>query len=416
MGSPASLRDFRFKVGGTFNTAFTNAADAAGGWNTSASILKLRIAGFDQTGLVREGLPDETIQTRMYGRPAPYAGLRKGTLRVSPYLAGAESGITAHPEAIWLNAMMGGCQLPTNARSATVTDGASTDIGNIAMISADTHAVVGQAVLCGVKGDGRGNGEVKIITGIDGAGINVTPETTLAMATGDTVVFSTTVYLDQDAAQKYIDFMAIGHATPDQRQGIGCGGTFTISGIAPGELPKVDTDLMVPEHRWVPSSERGTMSQAAPSGNEPAYDRSIGSLQIQQTDSTATRDLFQGGDFALDPGLALEEIPDLGGVNGVGGYCKVPGAARMEATVLAAEDMRGLVDDFQNRTTKAAIMQFGHAAERTAAFEFQKCHLADMPIDATINNQAGVKIVLEADDDYVSGSELQSSAVRVHMF
>jgi hypothetical protein len=78
--------------------------------------------------------------------------------------------------------------------------------------------------------------------------------------------------------------------------------------------------------------------------------------------------------------------------------------------------MRGLVDDFQNRTTKAAIMQFGHAAERTAAFEFQKCHLADMPIDATINNQAGVKIVLEADDDYVSGSELQSSAVRVHMF
>jgi hypothetical protein len=416
MGSPASLRDFRFKVGTTFNTSMTNGADANGSWNTSATTTKLRIAGFDDTGLVQEGIPDETLQTRLYGRPAPYAGLRKGTLRVSPYLAGAETGLTAHPEAIWLNAMMGGCQLPTNARTATVTDGASSSNQNIALLSASTHAVVGMAVLCGVKGDGRGNGEVKVITGIDASGINIGSETVAAMDTGDTVRFSTTVFLDPDAATRYLDWFAIGAATADQRQGVGCAGTFTISGTAPGELPKIDTDLMVPEWRPVPSNERATISYAAPSGNEPAYDRSIGMLQIQQSDSDPARDLFQGGDYAVDPGLALEEVPDLAGINGVGGYCKTPGAARIEATVLTDEDMTGLYDDFTARTNKVVVLQFGHAAEKCAAFELQKCHLADAPVSATINNQSAVKVVFEADDDYTANGELQSSALRIHMF
>lgn len=414
MASPNSIREFRYKATTDFNTTFLNAAN--GSWDVGGAVVKLRIVGFDDSGLVREGLPNETMQTRIYGKPAPIPGLRKGSLKVSTYLGGAESDTTACPEATLVSKFMGGIINPSNTRAAVVEAG-TMSARNVVLGSANTYVSVGMAALVGVKGDSRGNGEVKIVSSVDAGGITFATVCSGTPAAGDALVFGTTCYLDPTATQEYIDTLSIGHATADQRQTIGGSGTFGISGTGIGELPKLDVELMVADHRYVPANERSALDQVnTGSGNTPPFERGIGMLQIYDDDTTTTRQVFKGGEISFTPGLAVEAHPDLSGVNGVGGWQKMPGAATMEATLLFDEDMPGLVTNFENETSKAVVLQYGHTATKCVAIDMQKCHLTDLPVPKAINNLSGVAVKLEAGDDYSATGELASSAFRIHWF
>jgi len=416
MASPSSIREFRFRVGTTFNTTHANAANATHWGANATDVTKMRLVAFDDTGLVQDGLASEELITRLYGRPAPYPGLRVGSMKFSAYLCGAESNVDDSPEATLLSKMMGGIQAPTNARSAVVGASAEMTSVNAALGSANTYCSAGMGVLVGVKGDGRGAGEVKIVSSVDSEAIQFTSVCSGTPIATDALVFSTTIYLDQTATQNYFDTLAIGHATDDQRQTIGGAGTFGISGTGPGELPKIDVDLTVADHQYAPTGSRSSLAHGTdPDGNDPAHDRAIGMFQLGDTDST-TRAVYAGGDFAVSPNVTVEGHPDLNGVNGIGGFQAMPGAPTLEATLLMDEDTEGLVSDFEDRTDKSVVLQYGHTATKCAAVEMPLCHLTALPVPATINNLSGVKISLEAQDDYTSDGELQSSPLRIHLF
>jgi len=409
----SSLRELRVKIGTTFNTSFTNAA--ATDWNTDNST-KIRATEIDTTGLVQEGLEDETVQARKYAKKSPHPGLRKGSVKFTMYADGAPSGVTAGGLGNLLEAAMGGIQNPTNARSTTAA--ASVSSTNISINSADTYAVAGQAVLVGTKGDGRGGGEVKIIDEVGVNFVSVWPACAGTPLLGDSIVFSTTAYLDDDSAKNYVDGLIIGDDSADQRQWIGGSPVFTVEGTAPGELPTVSFDFTVGDHQYVEASgDRASFDHAAAvTGGDPAHERAIGLVHIGDSLATA-RTSRQVGDISISPSLELFEKPEPGGVNGVGGHERAPAVPEMEMSLLFDQDMPGLSQDFNAGTAKSAIVQFGYHPAGTFAVEMQRCFLADLPRRDDLDGLTVSKIKIRADEDYsVGNTDLNRSALRIHRF
>lgn len=408
------LKEFRFRATGTFGVNHLNAA-ADGMWNTSlANVHKLQVTALDDSGLEQPGIEDETIQTRKYASPPPIPGLARGTVKVTTYLPGAYANVDPTPEMNMAWAILGGHQGPTNARSTTA--GAAVDTTNIAGTSLNTYAVAGMMVLCGVKGDGRGGGEVKPINStVDGGHIGLAVATAAAVDTDDPLVFGTAVFPDEDATQQYIDGLIVGHGTANQRQFIGAKGELAFSGLGVGELPKMDTTLTPADWRWCPSDGRASFTQGtAAQGGEPAFNKAIGLVHIGDN-GDSTRTAFKCGEFSFNPGHVTDDVPEPSGINGLGAVETMPGAATLEVTVLVDEDA-GLIDDFANQTAKTVIVQLGHTARRCVAFHFPKCYLAARPQPAALGNSAAMKLMFRCDESYVSGDDLQSAAWSIHQF
>jgi len=414
MASPLALREVRVKTGSTFRTEHQNAASSD--WNAvDGTATKLRVTVYDDSGLVQEGLEDESLQTRMHAKDAPYEGLRGGTIKLAGYLGGAHANVDWSVGAIIANALLGGCVNPTTARSTVVIAGTITTL-NIPYDASLANVVAGQAMLLGTRGDGRGGGEVKPIASVTANAAQLDVAAAVAPNAGDAIVFSTTAYLDEDVAQTYIDGLGIGHATADQRQWIGGAGGLSITGLVPGEAPVMETELMVGDHQYVPTGDRTTLSHAvSPQGNDPATERGLGMFQVSDHDST-TRTLVKGGDITFESGVAVEAFPNHAGLNGLGGFQRIPGVPKMEFTLLYDEDMLGLRDDFTGQTAKLIIYQTGTSATQTAAIEFPKAYLAAAPVPAALGNVSGVKIAVHGTEDFVASDNLLSSAVRIHWF
>lgn len=417
MASPAKIRELRVRPVATFNSNFTNGG--ASTWNViDSNAYKLRVQEYDDSGLTREGIPDETLQTRMYAKPDPVPGLSKGKLKFS-FFAGSASGAnvnTAPTEAIIVNAFLGGILECMNYRRAVA--GVNNDVNciNVGHGSANSFALNGHAVLVGKKGDGRGNGEVKPVVRSNTTHIVLGIACNAAPAAGDLLSVSTTTFIDETATQEYLDTYALGHATADHRQTIGGMGAIKLKDAGTGGLPKWEVDLAVADHRWCDTNSRSTMAHSnAPLGADPPFSKAIGMIQIGDFGSN-TRAVYKGGDIAFDPGIAYEEIPGAHGVNGMAGHQKVPGVPVAELTLLTDEDMPGLDDDFIAGTAKTIIMQFGHEAGRCMAVELPKAYLDAAPSSAALNNLHAVKLKFHGTEDYNSGSAVLSSAVRIHMF
>jgi hypothetical protein len=413
MASPQSLRELRFLVGTTFNTTFTNAASLS--WNAvDATAHKVRVTEYDDSGLVQEGIEDETLQTRMHAKPAAVEGLRKGTLKISTYAGAAYSNLAVPPEMNIVRAMMGGLQLTTNARSSTISTGSTTT--NINVTSADTYVVAGQMCLVGVKGDGRGGGECLPINSVGTNFVETAVACAVAPNTGDAITFSDTAYLDEDAAQQYIDTLGIGHATADQRQTIGGTGTFTVTGMGPGELPKLEIELLVADHQYVAIGDRSSLTPGTgPQSGGVPYERGIGRVHIgDYNDSTRTARKCGSLVFS-SAGVVNEEQPSPSGVNGLDGWQHMPGVPTVECTLLFDEDF-GLIADWEGQTAKTVIFQLGHLAAGCVAIELPYALLDALPVPEALNNLSGLKLMMHGTEDYVASNDLRSSPVRIHWF
>ena len=226
MASPTAIREIRVRTYTTFTESFSNAA--AGAMNAlDGTTDKLRVTEYDPSGLVQENFPDETLRTRFHAQGSSINGLSKGTFTHSMYFGGAWANVDATPEEALLKVACGNQALPSTARTGTAGANSTTTSLNVASI--DARIVAGQAVLIGVKGDGRGGGEVKPVNAVSGDLATLAIATAVAAAEGDAVVYSSTTYPDEDATQQYIEMLAIGHGTADQRQALNCVPTFSIS-------------------------------------------------------------------------------------------------------------------------------------------------------------------------------------------
>jgi len=331
------------------------------------------------------------------------------------YADGAYANIATTPSADLMSAAVGAVASPTVARTNTLEASASHSTVNIICVGAGTVAQNGMAVLCGKRNDGRGNGELKVMNHVSTDAIGLAQALNAPMAVSDVIVYSTTTYLDEDATQQYVDHVAVGKGTADQRQSIGGAAMLTgITAMAPGETPKLDLEVFPSDHQWVPStgSQRTTMSKGtAPQGQNPSQG-GIGMCHIGDY-GTSTRTVVKCADLTVTPNVSHEAAPEFTGPNGIGGWCKIPGVVTGEATLLIDEDF-GLVADWEAKTEKTIIFQMGHTPGRTFGVEYVKCTLDALPQRVAVGNLTGMKITFHGDEAYVSGSAILSSSLRIH--
>ena len=408
----STLREVRARfTDGTMSTAFVNAASAT--WVTTAAT-KVRPIAVDDSGLTQEGIEDETLETRMYRKRPNHPGLRKGSAKIDMYVDGAPSNTDMGFVGSMFQVAMGGIVGPTNARTSTFAAGSSTT--NFNVDSANTYVVVGQGLKVGVKGDTRGNGEIKICTKIAADGGDLYPACQGAPTSGDPVAFCTTAFLDEDTAQNYVDLLLIGDDAADQRQTIGGAVTFGIEGIAPGELPKVSWDVQSADHQYVEAAgDRASFDHnAAAAGSDPAHDRAIGLVHVGDSLATARTSRKAAG-ITVSPNLVVLEHPEPGGVNGIGAYERAPGVPEIEMSLLHDQDMPGLANDYNAGTAKSVIAQFGHHTGATFAVEFPNCYVKDLPMRDEEDGLTVSKVAFRANEDFTAGStDLNRSAMRIH--
>ena len=407
---PDRIKELRMLIGETFNTTFTD-ADAAG-WAADTAY-KLGAVEVDASGVRHEGIVSEVIQGRLAGAPKNILGLKTGSIKVGMYAGRGSADTTAPMMATILQAVIGGLTSPDPKTDLCEADCTTTTI------KATAHGnVVGQCVLVGVRGDARGNGEVRRIATVD------TNEYTLDMALsaapneGDAIVNSHTAYLDATQAQKYMDLLCIGYTAANQWQAIGCNGPFSIEGLGIGEIPRLVFDLMFGDYQRVGAGELDQLepSQASLGLDAPA-NKALGGFFVQNYGVT-TRATFDGGEFSIDPAVMYEPVEDRNGVNGRGGLRKTGIRPAIEFVTHFSTDMPGLKDDWEAGTAKQLLWQFGCTAQNCFAISVPKFYLDEAPVDNPINNLEGVKIVGHAEEPTVSSPavELESASISFHWF
>lgn len=422
MGSPFAIRQLDYKSDTTFATTFGNASAFSG--------TKLPILSYDASGLEYGFEPDPGMQTRRYARQQPVPGQREGSFTFSTPADAGASDNTANIIATFLSKIMGGIQTANDSdRSITLDDsgtgGPSHSTSRIYAASGTFNSeVVGSGIMLGTRGDGKGNGEVRRISAVGTEGSSDYADVDMLWsgtpADTDVAVIATTVYLDPDATQEYIDFLAMGHPSNVQRQMISCQGVFELQSLAPGEKPRFMFTMTPADWEWS-TSNLGTLSSTVPSKVYPG-ERGLGGLFLQDNGSTG-RTVFKGGDVAL-PSF-MEYVPDdsHNGVNGKGGWTKMPTSPIISLTLQMDEDMPGLYNDFANEAVggssaqaKQLMVQYGHTKQQCFAIDIPKCYLLGDPKETDLNGLAAVRITLQADEAATSGTDLARSPIRFHFF
>lgn len=406
---PESIREVRALIGTAAHTAFTAANNAA--WAAGTAYV-LPVTSIDLSKLVHQGIENKTLQRRMYAGPASKAGLSNSEISLSLPLGMGSANTTAPFEATLLSAFFGGLASPTAKTDLCEADCTAT------LLKATGHGMsAGMAVLVGAPGDGRGNGEVRRIASV------TTDEITLEMAlsaapnTGDALVYSHTVYLDQSATQSYLDLLVIGYHAEDQIQALRCMGPVTFSGLGEGEEPSMSLALQVPQWQEVPAADRDQLEPSVAfsgSGQAPTS-KALGGCFFGDAGST-TRAAIEAADWAVNPGLSFVYRKDPNYENRMGACKRAPGRVTAEITVYVDLDY-GLHADFPS-TAKQLTMQFGNTAQACVAITAPKLYLSQKPTRASINNMQGLKLTMHGDEPTVASPavNLFSSALAVHWF
>lgn len=414
--APNRIREVRYLNGTSLNTTFTAASNAA--W-AAGTATKLRVIDdVDQSSLEYPSEPDPTLESQLYRARAHIPTIRTGSVKFSMFLEGAESDTSANPVATLLSHIMGGIQNPNSAR----TDAAEAS-GSSTVVKMTTHSSeTGTAILVGTRGDSKGGAEVRVVTDTNANAVTATMAFPGTPATSDAVVNSTTVFFD-DATQQYIDGLVIGKSTEDQWQWLGGMGPFSLEGLNPGEIPKVGFDLSVVDHQIVPAADRDQLEPtSATQGNQPALNRGIGGCFIQDN-GTTTRAAFKIADLVINPNVTFQPIPDPNGVNGLGGWQRVPSEPTFEFTAIleGGADPFGWVADFENGATstgmqaKQLLFQFGHTAQRCVAIDFPKAYFDARPTRVEAGGLAAVRVVGHGEFG-TTGTALADSGMRIHFF
>lgn len=402
-----SIQEFRIAPVTTVNTAHTNAATAA--WTTSnATVLKLRVLEVKKDGLTEPGIQDATLQTRLTGAPAPFKGLQTGSIGLTTYLgSGPTSGVTADTYATIAGRVMGTIASPTTKKWFYV--GTGSNASNI-VCNAGTECGLlnGMGVLIG--------GEARIACNVQPTYITLNMALSSAPANLTNAIAAHSAHFEEAATQYYFDWLAIGKSTADQRQGLAAQTGLKLSGLAPGEAPKMELDLMTTHWRWCPSNSRASLAHATPSGNDPPTGCQYGGFLMADAGAQAARAAIRAAQFSVDAGIKWSALADPNGNNALGGWLRDPTRPLMEFIVAYDQDMPGLFDDFEAKTAKQVLLQLGTAAGKTVAIYFPRFFLDAAPVEASLNNEAGLKIVGHGDDNYQSGFELYSSSMSIHWF
>ena len=410
MASPSNLRELRYLSGTTFNSCDDLEVASHASW-AAGTATKLGITAYSES-LEHEAVDDPEMQTDVRAHPGVIPTIKSGSFDFSIHAGCAESDEAANPEATLLSKVLGGIDSPA-ARTYAASGSHTTTTVQATNINNET---AGALIVIGARGDGRGNGEARIVTAVAANQLTFIPAVSAAPEDDDQVLILTTVYYDEDADQQYLDFLSIGHATADQKQMAGCVATKAeLTGSTPGEVPQFSFSMTPGDWQYVPSGERDQLEPGtAPSRNDPPVDRGLGGFFMGNW-GASPRTAFDGSGPTV-PNLApnMASVPSQNGVNGMGGWCKVPAGDGFTATfsLLYDEDMLSLYDDdFVGQTWKYLIMQFGHSAEGVFVVAFPKCKIVGKPRPTELNGLSAVEITVRADWHLTGSTDLQQSPI-----
>lgn len=396
---PASLYELRALWDSTFIKTYTAASDAA--W-AAGTAHKLPVTEVDRSKLRHEGIERKTLQQRMYGSSGIVPGLRKTSMQIGMPL-GSGTGTTTPPlAATILGMILGGLDSPANATSACAANCTTTTITTKA-----AHGMnKGAAVLI--------NGEVGIIATVpDTTSYTLRMALSAAPAEDAVIANSHTVYLDQSAAVYYFRLLGIGFHAEDQFQALGCCGPVSLEGLGIGQSPSFALDFVVPDWQPVPAAERDQLEpSAAPEGDLESVS-GLGAFLFGDWSST-TRSAIESDEWKIDPGVRFVEKTDRNGLNGIGGFVRMPGVPSASFKTPVATDY-GLHADFSAETAKQVLWQFGNVAGGTVAISM-KAKLRHGPAPAEINDRAAQLIDLVAVEPTVASTpdNEDSSAIAFH--
>ena len=402
MSKPTIVREFRHRDPSTsFSTSFTAANNAA--WDPGTAT-KIDLTEFDDSASIHEGIEPKELQETIQGEMSHEPSIKSGDLKTSMYLGTADAGTTAPPQATLLSVPFGG--LSTRAAEEITTDAVAACTTSV--IEAPSHGLaVGNAVFF--------NGEVREIAAV-GSVDQFTLGMAFSSAPGTSVALKVahTVFIDESQAQQYVDLLAIGMDTANQRQWIGCVPTVEFSGLSRGEMPEMALNWAFGDWQWVPSGERDTLSVGtAASGNRAPASKFAGKFIIGDNGSVSFTSV-QGSEFAISPNFEFSPIHDINGCNGIGGYqLSKANDVTGEFTNYFGQDMDGLYTDFTGKQAKQLIWQFGSTAASCVAFSMPKAYLKQDPTVQDLENLAAVKVMVRAVATGTS-AQLANSCLKVH--
>ena len=420
MPGPANIRELRYRNGTSLNQAFTAANNGA--WDPGTAY-KLAVTAFDASGLEYQSQPSPILQQHILAAPANVPTIKAGSVKFSTYLGGGSANTTANAEATLMSLILGGLASPVGSKTATLDNAGTHTAIKLYSTGFGAKVVAGQAVLVGTRGDGRGNGEVRRITGEGTDYIDISPALPAAPADNDVCVISHTAYVDVTTTQQYIDLLAIGFESTDVLNMLGCMGSFGFSGlnVGGGEIPLIDYDLRVAH--WREESSGGTVDALTPGtamvGSSPPVTLGQGAFILSDAGSTTLKK-YKIADLGIAPGITYEAVPDLNGINGIGAYGKVQGRATANFSVLIdgsdADILPGLYDDFSASTGKQLIAQFGHVAGKCCAIDMEAFYFDGSPKRAAVGALAALAVTGHADIGASSSTTLTLSPFRAHWF
>lgn len=396
---PNRIHEVRALFGTTLNTSFTAANNAA--WAAGTANV-LACTDIDISGCKRVGVESAVRQRRLSGAPSNIPSVYEMPIKLDMYLGKGSSDTTPPFMATFLSKIMGGIISPP-AKTDT-TEAGSTET----VINATAHGMsAGMAVLI--------DGEVRRINSTNTDDYTLNMALSSAPSDGTTIVNSHTVYWDDAATQQYIDLLGLGQHVEGQWQALAAMGGFSFTGLGHGEIPGVSLALNAGQFQIVPSGERDQLepTQALDGEHGPAG-KEHGGFYLGDYGAT-TRLAPASAEWAIDPGIVYESVENRYYPNAVGEWRKVSFKPTFGATILVEEDTAGLIADFDAKTAKQLIYQFGSTAENCVAIIMPKAYLDSGPNQAAMGNFSGLRIEGHSDGYNATGG-LSDSNMAIHWF
>jgi len=411
MASPSSIRELRHLSKSSLSTTFTAANNSAWAADTAD---KLRISGYE-SDLKHILVADPTQRQRITQKGKPFSTKKEGTFGYSFFLAGRTDATTIDENASIVGEILGGVENAVTD-DAVDTSGTSTTT-KLYATGIGAAATVGRAVLIGVKGDGRGDGEVRRVSAAGTDYIDLDMALKDVPIENDVIRFATTLYVDPTLSTDYThDFLAIGHAANDQQQMIGCQASqLALTGGVVGELPSIKASFIASDWQNVPVSELDQLeADQAMLGNDPV---SSNFRRVMFGDkSSTTRNMFCTGDVTIENlGAFFSQYPCQNGNNGIGGWTRIEQDIVASFAMLYDEDA-GIADDLDNNTEKQLMIQYGHAAQACVAIDIQRCALNADPSFVDLEGSSARQISLLALEGDLASTDLGRSPIKIHIF
>ena len=455
---PERIKELRVQKYTTFNTTFLAPNVGTGAWNrddisvTGLAVStrpsttytgKLSVVAVDTTGLDHVAIENAEIQQKMSGNPAPVKGPKQGNFKFTTYMGKAAATIYPPIQAELLEAVMGGRVSPnaTTCPSAadrvvpiygasqiyqlTITKANAANIINTALASAVVFA--GQGVLIGARGDGRGEGQVRIVRDETTNSVTINHPVTAAPTTDDDIYIGHTVFFDSDATQQYLDWIMQGRQAGDDIQGIASIGKCNVTGLGIGEVPSLEFDLACGSWQWVTTGSVDMDTTYATEGTSaPTIHEGLFLLtDHSSTPSTAAYDatqLMSCGSVAVDLGIEYVPVEGFNGVNGIDRFQKIRCKPTITCNILIDDAFGGtgtydaLYTDYVNGTAKTVILQIGHTPNNCIAFVMDKCYMSACPKHTSMNGLQAVSIQLTGTQYSANGNDMLDSPITIHWF